>query len=124
MNCKTRPLYELCYDCEETFDTACYLCYKQNVEELKEVGMGYVLELWNKKKILNKLSTWLENQKDIKNFTFTFYTERNLTIKIGGKQDLRQKYIIPGVKEWMCKNPIENIYIIEEHIKSVKIITI
>lgn len=89
MNYKTRPLYELCYDCEETFDLACYLCYEQSVEELKDMGMDYVLGLWNKRKILNRLSIWLENQKDIKNFTFTFYTERNLTIKIGGKQNLQ-----------------------------------
>lgn len=124
MNYKTRPLYELCYDCKETFDTACHICFTETIHELQSEDMMGIIKRWNRKDILKKLSVWLKNKDEVENFTFAFYRERNLTIKVGGKQDLLKKQIIPGVKEWMCENPIENIYIIEESIKSVKIITV
>lgn len=116
MNCKTKPLYELCYNCDEMFDTACYLCYKQGIEELKEVEMNNVLELWNKEKILNRLSIWLDDQSAIRfSFRLPGYSSWRLQIKPGGKEDNKKEHILCLVQKWMREYPIERLYIIEEH---------
>ena len=122
MNYKTKLLYELCCDCKETFNLACYLCYEQSVEELKEVEMDYVLGLWNKRKVLNGLSIWLDSQTATRfSLRSSAHSSRCLQIKPGGMEDNKKEHVLCLVKKWMCEYLTERHYVIEEHNKRVVI---
>ena len=126
MNCNNKPLYHICSNCRETFDSACYHCWRETLNDLKSEGMDDIIRIWNKRKIIDDVKQWLEENKDIEYFFFGGhpYELNNLIIKRGGTRDIPRGWIINCTKKWMSEHHINTFFIFENKKKKIKIISV